>query len=383
VKRTRLAALALLLPLAACHASGKKPLVEAARPPAGEVWLTPQQIAEGNVEVAPLETRDVEDAIFTSGTVSLDDLRTGHVFSPVTGRVVRIFAGLGQHVRKGEALAVIESPDVGNAVSDVHKAEADLLATEHDLRRRKALLLDQAGPAADVEAAGDRHRRAKAELERARRKAELLQVGGAGVTQEYTLRAPVEGDVLLRNINPGAEVQGQYSGGANAELYTVGQVDRVWVLADLYEMDVARVRVGTAAIVKVVAYPGRVFRGEVDWVGASLDSATRTAKVRCTFDNPDELLRPMMYASVELWVDQGRALAVPRSALLRLGKDKVVFVEVDEAEGRVRFAEVKVDADDGESSAWVVAKGASLAAGQKIVVKGTLLLSQMLEEENR
>jgi len=382
VKAARFAAV-LALALVGCHAESPAPRAEPAPPPPGELWLTMQEIADGDIEVAPLDTRDVEDTIVTSGTVSLDDLRTGHVFSPVTGRVVRILAGLGQHVAKGAPLAVIESPDVGSAVSDVHKAEAEMLAAEHDLRRKKAIFEQQAGSAADVEAASDRYRRAKAELERAKRKQELLRVGGAGVTQEYTLRSPVEGEVLLRNINPGVEVQGQYSGGANAELYTVGQLDTVWVLGDLYEMDMARVRVGTPATVKVVAYPGKVFQGQVDWVGGSLDGSTRTAKIRCTFANAEKLLRPMMYATVELAVDRERALAIPRSALLRVGKDKVVFVQSGEAEGRVRFTRITVDADDGASSPWLVAKGAELTPGQKVVVKGTLLLSQMLGEERR
>ena len=180
----------------------------------------------------------MDDTILTSGRVALDDLRSAHVFSPVTGRVVKISAQLGQHVRKGDVLAVIESPDIGNAVSDVHKAEADLIAAEHDLKRKKQLFEEKAGSAADLEASEDNWRKAKAELERARQKQFLLRVGNVNaVTQSYALTSPIDGDVLLRNINPGIEVQGQYSGGANQELFTIGEVDKVWLLGDLYEMD--------------------------------------------------------------------------------------------------------------------------------------------------
>jgi cobalt-zinc-cadmium efflux system membrane fusion protein len=345
------------------------------------VWLTSRQVEAANIEIVPIEPRDVEDSIVTSGTVALDDLRTGHVFSPVTGRVLSIKAGLGQRVTKGQPLAVLESPDVGSAVSDVHKAEADLVAAEHDLRRKKILYEAQSGPVADVEASTDRYRRAKAELERAKRKQELLRVGGgegSAVTQEYVLRAPVDGEVLARNINPGVEVQGQYSGGASAELYTIGKIDQVWALADLYEMDMARVHVGMPVNVTVVAYPDKVFTGRVDWVGGSLDGNTRTAKVRCTLDNPERLLRPMMYATVRLAVEHQRALAVPRGALLRLDKDKIVFVEAGEADGHARFTPVRVDVDEGDSSPWLVVKGGDISPGQKVVVKGGILLSQML-----
>jgi membrane fusion protein, heavy metal efflux system len=348
--------------------------------PAGEVWLTPQQVRDAKIEVQSLTMHDVDDTILTSGTVTLDDLRTGHVFSPVTGRVVSIVAGLGQRVAKGDPLAIIESPDVGSAVSDVHKAQADMIAAEHDLKRKKELYEQKAGALADYEASNDNYRKAKAELERAEQKERLLRLGNAdSVTQRYTLPSPVDGEVLLRNINPGVEVTGQYSGGATVELFTVGELDRVWVLGDLYEMDLARVHVGSPAMVSVVSYPGKVFQGTVDWVSGSLDPNTRTAKVRCTFDNPDRLLRPMMYATVQISVDRETALAIPRNALLRLGEDKIVFVQLGEPGqgGVVRFQRVAVDVDEGESSPWlVVRKG--LQQGQKLVVSGAILLSQKL-----
>jgi cobalt-zinc-cadmium efflux system membrane fusion protein len=348
--------------------------------PPGEVWLTPQQVRDAKIEVQALTQHEVDDTILTSGTVTLDDLRTGHVFSPVTGRVVSIVAGLGQRVAKGDPLAIIESPDIGSAVSDVHKAQADLIAAEHDLKRKKELYEQKAGALADYEASTDNYRKAKAELERAEQKERLLRVGNAdAVTQRYTLPSPVDGEVLLRNINPGVEVTGQYSGGATVELFTIGELDRVWVLGDLYEMDLARVHVGSPAMVSVVSYPGKVFQGTVDWVSGSLDPNTRTAKVRCTFDNPDRLLRPMMYATVQISVDRETALAIPRNALLRLGEDKIVFVQLGDPGqgGVVRFQRVAVDVDEGESSPWlVVRKG--LQQGQKLVVSGAILLSQKL-----
>jgi membrane fusion protein, heavy metal efflux system len=366
------------LGVASCHRAHEAPPAVELHPPTGEAWLTPQQVIDAKIETQVLANHDVDDTILTSGTISLDDLRTGHVFSPVTGRVVSILGGLGQRVKKGDPLAVIESPDIGNAVSDVHKAQADMIAAEHDVKRKKALYEAKAGPLADLEAANDTYRRAKAELERAARKEELLRVGNADtVTQRYTLPAPVDGEILVRNINPGVEVQGQYSGGATVELFTIGELDKVWVLGDLYEMDMSRIHKGAPATVTVVAYPNKVFKGSVDWVSGSLDPNTRTAKVRCTFDNPDKLLRPMMYATVQISVEQETAMAIPRNAVLRLGDKTAVFVQIAEGDGLVKFRRVDVDVDEGESSPWlVVRKG--LTAGSKLVVNGTILLSQGL-----
>jgi multidrug efflux pump subunit AcrA (membrane-fusion protein) len=143
-------------------------------------------------------------------------------------------------------------------------------------------------------------------------------------------------------------------------------------------MDFARVKVGAPAVVTVVAYPGKTFTGVVDWVSGTLDPVMRTAKVRCNFDNKDRFLRPMMYATVQISVDQKRALAIPRDALLRLGDSKIVFIETGEGDGLVKFKRMPVDVDEGESSQWLeVKKG--LQTGQKIVTAGAILLAANLE----
>jgi membrane fusion protein, heavy metal efflux system len=360
-----------------CHASKAASEVGAERPP-GQVWLTPAEEAAAKIEVATVNEQDVDDTILTSGTVTLDDLRTGHVFSPVTGRVVRITADLGARVKKGDALAYIESPDIGSAVSDVHKAEADLIAADHDVKRKKALFEQKAVAAGDLEASEDTYRRARAEVQRATLKEQLLRLGNADtVTQRYTLPSPLDGEVLVRNINPGVEVQGQYSGGATVELFTIGELDKVWILGDLYEMDMPRVTVNAPVSVNVVSYPGRTFTGTVDWVSGALDPNTRTAKVRCTFDNPDKLLRPMMYATATISVEREKGLALPRSAVLRIGDKKMVFVEHGEVDGYVRFKRVSVDMDEDESSPWLVVRK-DLQEGEKVVVRGGVLLTENL-----
>jgi RND family efflux transporter MFP subunit len=210
------------------------------------------------------------------------------------------------------------------------------------------------------------------------------------VSQTYTMPSPIDGEVLLRNINPGVEVQGQYSGGAGniclpgiatnvqcGELFTIGELDKVWVLGDIYEIDLARVHVGAKAIVTTVTYPGQPFTGVVDWVSGSLDPNTRTAKVRCTFDNPDRKLRPMMYSTVQIAVDQRKALAIPRSAIVSLGEYKVVFVQTSDADGQVRFERMPIDVDETQQSTFAEVKH-GVDPGQKIVVKGADYLSQKL-----
>jgi multidrug efflux pump subunit AcrA (membrane-fusion protein) len=115
----------------------------------------------------------------------------------------------------------------------------------------------------------------------------------------------------------------------------------------------------------------------VDLVQGMFDATTRTAKVRCIFDNPDSFLRPQMYATVEISVDQKKALAIPRNAVMKLADFKVVFVQIGEEGGYLKFKSVSVDVDEGESSPYLEIKR-GLSKGQQVVVNGGILLSQKL-----
>ncbi len=354
------------------------PRRRSADPPSNEVWLWQDQVAASKLIVEPLALQPVGGLVVTSGRVTFDDLKVAHVMSPVTGRVIRIEAQPGQRVKKGDTLAVIESPDVGSAFSDLEKAQADSISAEKDFRRQKELFDVHAGSQRDLESAQANFAKAKAELQRARKKAQLLRAGAANSgSQDYTLRAPIGGEVIARNVNPGAEVQGQYTGGTVLELFTIGELDTVWVMADLFEMDLGKVKRGTECLVKVVAYPGRVFKGTADWVSDTLDPTTRTAKVRCKLDNADRALKPEMYATAALAVDQRRSLALPRSAILHLGDQTVVFVELGKApDGRVRFERRPVSVNEELGGDYLpVIRG--ISAGERVVTSGAILLSGM------
>jgi cobalt-zinc-cadmium efflux system membrane fusion protein len=352
-----------------------------ARPPADEVWLTGAEVEEGKIELSTLAEEKVEDAIVMSGRVTFDDLLVAHVFSPVTGRVVKIAGTPGERVKKGDPLAVLDSPDVGIASSDVSKAQADLVAADHDDKRVRSLLESRAASQHELEQAEDAYRKAQAEVERARQKSHLLKAGGVdAVSQTFTLQAGIDGEVISRFVSPGMEVQGQYGGGSAIELFTIGELDRVWVMADVHESDVARVKVGTPVTVKAIAYPDRPFSGTIDWTSSVFDKDTRTAKVRCSFANPDHLLRPEMFVSVSVSVERPRALALPRSAMRVLGEVTVVFVEAGPSpDGRTRFLRVPLSVDAGESGPWIQLVGPNvpkaLAKGARVVTGGGAKLS--------
>src|SRR5580658_8423053 len=381
IHKTALFGAVALLAVVALGCPGEKtvPPPTAAQPPPNEVWVEASQTKEAGIVIEPVEEQDVDDTILTAGRVTFADIEVGHVFSPVTGRVTKIVAQLGQRMKKGEPLAVIQSPDVGQFSSDLGKADADLIAAQRNYKREKELWEKHSTSQKDFESAEDTYRKAKAEKDRSLQKASLLQSGNVNmVDQTYTIPSPIDGDLLMRNLSVGVEVQGQYSGGASQELFTVGRLGEVWVLGDLFELDMSRVKVGAPAQVSVIAYPGKTFEGKVDWVSGILDPTMRTAKVRCTFDNPDTLLKPEMYATVAISVEARKELALPKGSVLRSGEQTVVFVELGTSPGgKVRLARVPVVVDEGESSNWLpVTKG--IEKGTRVVTHGSVLLLGLL-----
>jgi cobalt-zinc-cadmium efflux system membrane fusion protein len=338
--------------------------------PSGEVAMNLEAIKQANIVVEPASEQEIDDTLVTSGRVTFEDVKVGHVFSPVTGRVSRIDVELGAKVKAGQVLAVIQSPDMGNASSDVAKADADLIAAEHGMQRERELLAKNATSQKDYETAEDAYRQARAEKQRAMQKAFLFRSGAVDtVTQGYALVSPLDGEVLARNLSVGTEVQGQYSGGTQ-ELFTVGELDEVWVLADIYEVDLARVQTGAKCSVRTVAYKDKALEGKVDWVAGMLDPATRTGKVRCTFSNTERFLKPDMYATATISVASRKALALPKTAILHLGDQTVVFLDHGATpDGNHHFERLPVAVDEALGGRWLpVMHG--LERGDNVVTQG-------------
>jgi len=360
--------------LALCGCSRRDP--EAASPPPGETWLTDGQIQGARLQIEPVETRKLDLHLVTSGRVAFDEERVAHVFSPVSGRVTSVIAPFGKRVAKGDPLAVIESPDLGSARSDFIKAQADLVAAEHEMQRQKELFEHQATAERDYEAAQDNATKAQAEVERAQLRLKTLHASESGsATQEFLLRSPIAGEVINRTATPGLEVQGMLSS-ANIvqELFTVGEIDPVWVWGDLYERDLGRVRRGQPVKITSVASPGHAISGAIDFVGDALDKDTRTERMRCTVPNPDHFLKPEMYVTLSIRIESREALALPRAAVIRSGDRQIVFVEDGKAvDGRTRFTQRAVELGEGDDG-WVSIPS-GLRAGERVVVSGSILMS--------
>lgn len=356
------------------HGAVKAPPDQA---PHDEVWLSPEQMKRGDVRVTTITQADIPQAVVAGGRVAFNDLHVTRVFSPVTGRVSQVLAQPGQRVMKGSPLLTLASPDVGAAFSDVVKASADLAASEAEYHRQARLSAAGASSQRETEQAEDAFHTAKAEYERARKRAALLTKGppGSAVTQEYTLKSYIDGEVISRSVGPGVEVQGQYSGGTAAELFIIGDIDEVWVYADIPDLELAHVALGADAEIRALAYPGRTFRGRVDWISATVDPVVRTARVRCALRNDGRALKPEMSVTVRIREPPLRRVAVPSDAVVHINETAYVFVaDGVRPDERQVFKRRAVKVGDERNGIVPVLEG--LNAGERVINEGAVVHEQ-------
>ena len=320
------------------------------------------------LSIEPARTREEKLVAVLPAQVSMDEDHSVRVASPVTGRIVRLDVQPGDHVAAGQALAHLTSSDVGQAQSDVAKAEALELQSQASLARAHELWAHQVIAQKELEQAEADAAQARAEASRARARAKALGTTSR-VDQEFVLRAPIAGEVLERNANPGAEVRPDASG----PLFVISDRRRVWITAELYPRDLARVHLGDRVRFTTEAAPGRTFDARVTYVSGGLDPQTRTATMRASLENADGVLRAQTPGSVRLYAaGPDPAPVVPTAALITNGGATEVIVQG--RDGRFRRRAVLVGEDDGEQSVLT----AGLSPGERVVTRGSLLLAAEL-----
>lgn len=303
--------------------------------------------------------------------ITYDDNHTARVYSPVAGRVLKIKVEAGQAVKKGDTLLQLDAPDFAAAAADDSKARADLSHKQQAYERAKQLYEAKGLAQRDVEAAeADLH---QAEAEALRAKARLNNLSGKSSDGQFSLRAPLSGIISERQVSAGSEVRPD----ATTPLFVITDPQHLWVLIDLPERQLGKVKVGQPVFIEVDAYPDDIFYGRVTVVGETLDPLTRRIQVRCYVNNPQHKLKPEMYARVTPDVDsEARLPRIPNSALFTQGVSSYVFVEL--SPGVLQRRKVELALQDHEYA--YVKQG--LNAQDRIVTSGALLLNSELSGEN-
>lgn len=322
------------------------------------------------LKIKPVETFPEPLIDGLNARIAYDDNYTARVFSPISGRVVKIAAEAGQQVKAGDPLLWIDSPDYASGASDSLKADADLLRKKEIYERAKLLYEAKGLAQKDLESAEADWRQADAEAQRAKARMKNLSSNEvATAAGKYVLRAPIDGIISERQVNAGTEVQP----GASNSLFVITNSSHLWVIGDLPEQFMSKVRVGQAVSVEVDAYPNEFFQGKVSIISETLDPVMRRLQVRCDIENSQHKLKPEMYARINPIVDAKSKLPrVPNTALFTQGLFSYLFVE--QAPGVLQRRRVTLGMQDAEVT--YVKEG--LHAGERIVTSGALLLNSEL-----
>lgn len=336
----------------------------------GVVVLDTTAIRLGGIQVGEVQSVTTS-ALAVTGSITFDADRVSHVGSRSDGRIVAVRSDLGAQVGRGQALATLESVEVGQIRAEEREAEALLKIAQENYAREQRLADQGISSRKELLEAESMLRRAEAALHSAE---DRLKVLGAshdhGAGGEFTLVAPFAGVVVARDAS-----LGEMATPADT-LFTVADLSEVWIELDIFERDLARVRRGQSVAVLVTAYPSRRFPGRIVYVGDLLDVAKRTVRARVEIPNRDGALKPGMFATANIQVGGGGPpmAVVPQDAVQTVEGKLVVFVPGD-APGEFRAVPVEVGPTT-DGNRIIILSG--IAPGSRVVIAGAFALRSEL-----
>ena len=314
--------------LAVSGCKSEKVNADAEAPPPAKVvsGVDVSNFAVDHPELYPIVTATEYQApsqLFVTGTVFPDIARTVPVISLASGRIVDIRARLGDTVKKGQLLLRVRSDDISGGFDAYRKAISDELLARKQLDRAKVLYEHGAIALGDLEIAQDSEDDARTTLDTATEHLHLLGSDPDNPRGIVDIFAPVSGVITDQEVTNGAAVQA-YS---TPNPFTISDLTTVWIVCDVFESDMANVRVGEPTEIKLNAYPDKVLKGTISNIGSILDPNIRTAKVRIEVANPGEMMRPGMFATATLFGKEKRTYtSVPASVIVHLHDRDWVFI---------------------------------------------------------
>jgi cobalt-zinc-cadmium efflux system membrane fusion protein len=343
--------------------------------PPGTFRATAQQLKALTFETVALHGFVSEE--LTEGKIAVNADRATPLFSPYSGRVLRVIAGLGDTVKQGAPLATIEASEFVQAQNDLSTAAAQIKLARINETRKHALYDAKGGSLQDWQQAQSDLTAATTAYAAVRNRLRILGKSEAEITAlesaqtidpVATLSAPISGVVVDRQLGPGQYLQAA----SGTPVYTIADPSNVWLLANVRETDAGLVHLGQAVEVHVLAYPKRPFKARVTYVAAELDPTTHRLPVRAEIDNRDGALKPEMFATFRILTgDAAEAPAVPEGAVVYEGNAAHVWVAA--GEGLLAYRAIRT----GRSNDGLVEVLDGLKPGERVVTKGGLFIDQV------
>jgi cobalt-zinc-cadmium efflux system membrane fusion protein len=372
VQRSTIAATLFLAPclmfLSGCKQVHGEPAAEAPPParvtPIGDSSLFTVEHPE-QFPLATADARTTTSELVVTGTVTPDISRAVPVVSLVSGKITGIYARLGDTVRKGQRLLTVRSDDIAGGFSDYRKAVRTEALTRIQLERSQDLFKHGAIAQNDLQVAEQAEDNAKVDVETTAEKLELRGSDLQHPTGLVDIAAPVSGVITDQQVTNSAGVQS-----LGTAPFTVSDLSSVWVVCDVYENDLASTRMGDVAEIRLNAYPDRVFKGRVSNIGAVLDPAIRTAKVRIEIQNPGMMRLGMFVKATFRGQTKQVHTVVPASAVLHMHDRDYVFVPAPDRQFR-RVQVVGGDLLPDNTNMQEIQSG--LEPGQQVVTNALVL----------
>ncbi len=365
----------------AAHFLSGKPEVKSVKPEAPGTFR-PTKTQMGSLGISQVQQMSFRGEQITDGSIAYNDDATTQVFSPYSGQVTRVIAELGAVVKKGDPLLAVAATEFVQAKNALIAAHAQVKFTTAAEARQHELFLAKAGAQKDWLQSQSDLATALGNLQAARNQLSILGKSepeisalenGAKVSEinpEALVRAPVSGTVIQRQVGVGQYIQSA-SGGASIPVYTIGNLSTVYLIANVRETDAPLVHVGQQVEVHVLAFPDRIFKARLSWVAPAMDINTHRLPVRAIIDNREGILKPMMFANFSI-VTSGevKAIGVPQNAVVYEGSEAHVFVA--NSDGTLAIRPVRIGRINGD----IIEISSGLAAGEKIVTRGTLFIDR-------
>jgi membrane fusion protein, heavy metal efflux system len=330
------------------------------------------------VQLVPVTMRILDDRVTATAEVQPNQRAVAQITTRVPARVVSLIADPGQEVKAGESLAILSSGQLGEAKAEYLKRRALMKIAGEDLVREEALNEQKISPMKDLLAARANYESTKAQFEMAR---EILRVmipadelarldwtDGGSPLDDFPLTSPIAGTLVKRTLTIGAPVN------PDDEPLVVMNLDEVWVIANIFEHDIASVHPGEKALVTVDAYPNHPFEGEVSNLSDLVDQNTRTVQARVVVANPGHLLKPGMFANVEIEAPHGArsTLTVSSAAIFTVDGHSVAFALVGNSSFEMRRLVL------GQEGGGYVEVISGLKEGEQVSAVGGLMLKSLM-----
>ncbi|PKN29017.1 MAG: efflux RND transporter periplasmic adaptor subunit [Deltaproteobacteria bacterium HGW-Deltaproteobacteria-21] len=348
----------------------------------GDVVLSPEQMKAAGVEVKEVILTGFSPSLTATAVIEPNNDRMSRIGAKVAGRIAKVTAVLGDRVKAGQPLAYLESVELDQAWSEYAKSKGKRSLAAANLKREETLFEKKIAPEKDVLRARQELSEAEADLSLSAKRLRILGVeesklgspSDAGKNNHLlmVISSPIPGVVVEKTVTPGEMVSPE------KVLFVVSDLSSLWVVIDVYEKDLGRLKAGMEVKLLIAAYPDTLFKGNISYVGDFMDQNTRTVKARVTIDNKDGFLKPGMFATVSMDSIKEplaeKIIAVPEEAIFLDGAERYVFV----GEGEGRFAPRRVSV--GRVSGETIEIKEGLKAGDAVVAKGVFALKSELKK---